>query len=154
MAEQRNPSLSETAIRFLSTLSPVQKQQCQQELNKFVRWYGGERPVSELAVREVANYAESVSSLATDALQKLEPVRAFLSYVKKEGLIEVNLASHLRPAKPKKNQASHRILRRAASVALTADGYTALESELASLKSERPQLAEQLRHASADKDFR
>lgn len=154
MAEQRNASLADAATRFLSTLSPVQKQRTQQELNKFVRWYGGDRLASELAVLEIANYSESVSSVATDPVQKLEPVRAFLSYAKKEGLTKVNLASHIRPGKTKRKVATKRSSKGLSPISLTSEGYTALESELATLKSERPFIADQLRLAAADKDFR
>jgi len=154
MAKQWNPNLAEAATMFLSTLSPEQKQQSQQELNKFVRWYRSERLISELTPREIAEYAERVNSLATDPVQKLEPVKTFLSYIKKEGLTTQNLAVHLRPSKTKRKLSTKRSHKGPEPVALTSEGFTAMESELASLKSERPQMADQLRQAAADKDFR
>ena len=53
MSEERNLSLSEAVTAFLVTLSPEQKQDGQQELNRFVRWYGGERPIREIIAREI-----------------------------------------------------------------------------------------------------
>ncbi|MFC2059085.1 GreA/GreB family elongation factor [Chloroflexota bacterium] len=154
MAKQRNLNLAEAATMFLSTLSPEQKQQSQQELNKFVLWYRSERLVSELTPREIAEYAERMNSLATDPVKKLEPVKAFLSYTRKEGLTTQNLAVHLRPSKTKGKLSTKRSHKGPEPVTLTSEGFTAMESELASLKSERPNMADQLRQAAADKDFR
>lgn len=154
MAEQRNLSLAEAITMFLATLPPSQKQQSQQELNKFVRWYGGERSLGELTAREVANYGESISSFVTDPMKKLEPVRSFLTYARKKELIGVNLAPHLRVSKAKQSLAAKRGFKEVTPVTLTSEGYAALKSELAVLKSKRPRIAEQLRQAAADKDFR
>jgi len=87
-------------------------------------------------------------------MAKLEPVRAFLSYAKKQGLTASNLGVHLRLSKStakRKPQAAQRPVRR---VELTAAGYRRLEEELEALRKERPRIALELRRAAADKDFR
>lgn len=154
MSEQKYMSLSEAVTVFLSTLSPEQRQESQQELHRFVRWYGGERLMNELTALEVGNYGESIGSSITDPAKRLEPVRNFLSYAKKAKLIELSLASHVRVSKAKHNRTVKRRHTEFAQVDLTSDGHAALESELEKLKAERPGIAEQLRHAAADKDFR
>lgn len=154
MSEQQRVSLSEAVTMFLATLSPEQKQESQQELNRFVRWYGGERPINELNAREIGNYSDNISAFVTDPVKKLEPVRSFLSYARKKKLIEVSLAPHLRVSKAKQGRSVRRVSVEIAPASLTSEGYAALESELEALKSERPRIAEQLRHALADKDFR
>jgi transcription elongation factor GreA len=42
----------------------------------------------------------------------------------------------------------------AEQIHLTSEGHAALKSELEALQNERPRVAEQIRHAAADKDFR
>jgi len=152
MTEQQSLSLSEAVTTFLATLSPEQKQESQQELNRFVRWYGAERPITGLIAREIGNYGDNVSSFVANPAKKLEPVRSFLAYAKKKKLIEISLAPHLRVSKGKQS----RSVRKGSidTTPLTSEGYATLESELDVLKKERPRIAEQLRLAAADKDLR
>ncbi|HEY48897.1 MAG TPA: transcription elongation factor GreA [Dehalococcoidia bacterium] len=154
MSEQHSSSLAEAVTVFISTLTPEQKQVSQQELNKFVRWFGGERPVRDLNAKEIGDFSNSISAYVTDSEKKLEPVRSFLSFAKKKKLIDVSLAPHLRVSKAKQGKPVKAGARGVIPVDLTPDGYASLEAELDMLKAERPRIAEQLRHAAADKDFR
>ncbi|MBE0480292.1 MAG: transcription elongation factor GreA [Dehalococcoidia bacterium] len=153
MSDQPSQCLSEAVTSFLATLSTEQRQESQQELSKFVRWYGGERPIANLNAREIETYSDNISAFVTDPERKLEPVKSFLVYARKKKLIPVSLAPHLRVSKPKQGKTRRKHVR-TAPVDLTAAGYASLEAELESLKKERPVIAEQLRHAAADKDFR
>jgi transcription elongation factor GreA len=144
-------SLGEAAFSFLTSLPPEERKDKQQEVNRFILWYGKERFISQITPVEVANYAAWVAASTGDTAKKLEPVRAFLTYAKKEGLVEASLAPHLRvkaspktplPTKPKQQ------------VALTPEDYVQLKSQLAALEEERGRIAEELRRAAADKDFR
>jgi transcription elongation factor GreA len=154
MAEDQILNLSEAVTMFLATLSPEQKQEGQQELNRFVRWYGGGRPIKGIIAREVEDYSKNISASIIDSNKKIEPVRNFLSYIKKKKLIEVSLAPHIRVSKAKQGRSARKSVSEEAPIALTSEGYASLESELEALIKGRPGIAEQLRHASADKDFR
>jgi len=147
-------SLGETASRFLASLSPEEREISQQEVYSFVRWYGWERPFAGLTAPQVANYAERLSLSDTDYIKKLELIRAFLVYAKKEGWSKSNLAAHLKPKKGKTRSQS--LVRQGLpqTVSLTQQGYAELEAELAALKSKRPQAIDEMRRAAADKDFR
>lgn len=147
-------SLEEAAFSFLTKLPLEERKEKQQEINRFVLWYGKERPLNQIIAVEVANYAEWVGASTVDATRKLEPVRAFLVYAKKEGLIETNLAPHLRvrQASPKTSLTTRRHLKK--KVTLTPEDYAQLKSQLAALEEERLHIAEELRQAAADKDFR
>jgi len=146
-------SLGEAAIQFLSGLSPEAREMSRQEIYRFVRWYGWRRAFNELTVLEVANYAEQLAASGADVASVLEPVRAFLIYAKRNGLTKASLAAQLRARKnllrvetaAKSNSSQAR---------LTVEGYADLEAELAALKSGRRHMAEELRNAAADKDFR
>jgi transcription elongation factor GreA len=149
-----NLSLAEAATMYIATLTPEEKQESQQELSKFVRWYGGERPIADLSAREVGGYGDNISAHVADPVKKLEPVRKFLSHAKKKKWVPVSLAPHLRISKAKQRKLVKRASEEAAPADLTAEGYASLEAELEALKKERPVMSERIRLAAADKDFR
>lgn len=153
-SNSQNPDLGEAASRFLARLAPGEREASQQEIHKFVRWYGRARPVAGLTAPEVANYAERLSLSDTDYSKKLELIRAFLIYAKKEGWSKSNLATHLKTRKAKTSSQASARQGLPETISLTQQGYTELKSELATLKNKRPQLIEEMRIAAADKDFR
>jgi transcription elongation factor GreA len=151
-------TLDEAASIFLGTLSDEEKEVSQQEVFKFVRWYGGSHLFDELTAPEVANYAERLSASDTDYGRKLELIRAFLSYGKKEGWSKTNLATHLKASKkgvksssPSSSSVNHSGLK---PVYLTKEGYATLKTDLSNLKKRRTEVTEDMRRAAADKDFR
>ena len=79
-------SLVEAASRFLANLAPENRGVSQQEIYKFVRWFGWERPLIRLTPPEVANYAERLSLSDPSYMKKFELIRAFLIYASKEGV--------------------------------------------------------------------
>lgn len=146
-------TLTQAATEFLSSLTSKEREEYRQELNKFVRWCGTDRPLLGLSAPEVSKYASSIDSSSPDAANKATSIKAFLSYAKKEGLIESNLAVHIKVKKPTTKQIAPAKKQRE-NITMTADGYRELEAELARLKKERPRIAEAIRKAAADKDFR
>ncbi len=147
-------SLGEAASRFLASLLPAERGASQQEVYKFVRWFGGERPFVELTGGEVANYAERLSTSDTDYIRKLELMRVFLVYAKKQGWSKTNLSTHLKARKGKTRLSSPSRQSSSETVFLTRQGYAELEAELAILYSKRAEAIEEMRRAAADKDFR
>jgi transcription elongation factor GreA len=147
-------SLGEAATQFLLTLSSDERLKAQQEVYKFVRWYGEKRPLAGLTIPEVANYAEQITSSTTEVAEKLGIIKNFLTYTHKQGMTKKNLAVHLKSKKipPKSTSSLKRLSHR--KVLLTNQGYTDLLAELNSLKNERPHIAEELKKAASDKDFR
>jgi transcription elongation factor GreA len=153
-SDNQGPSLGEAAVQFLAKLSRQEREASQPEVYKFARWYGWERLFARLAAPEVASYAEQLSLSDIDYAKKLELVRAFLTYAKKEGWSRTNLATHLKTKKAKAGPqvATKRSLPE--SVSLTRQRYDELEAEFTDLKSKRHELIEEIRRAAADKDFR
>ncbi len=150
----QNPSLGDAAGRFLSGLPAAEKGTAQQEIYRFVRWFGWGRALAGLTASEVAKYADQLSSSAPDYAKKIELLRAFLVCAKKEGWSQANLAAHLkaRKGRAKLQPSPQRGLPEA--LALTRQGYEEIEAELAELKSKRLQAIDEIRLAAADKDFR
>ncbi|MFC1864498.1 GreA/GreB family elongation factor, partial [Chloroflexota bacterium] len=148
--------LGESASLFLADLPPGERGSSQQEIYKFIRWFGLERPFAGLTAAEVANYAERLSLSDTDYLGKLELIRTFLVHAKKKGWSKINLAIHLkakvRKGKTRKLSSSRRSSQE--TVFLTQQGYTELEAELATLHGKRAGAIDEISRAAADKDFR
>lgn len=149
-----NLSMGEAASRFLNNLSPEERGASQQEVYKFIRWYGLEHPFDRLAAREVASYAEQLSLSDTDYNGKLKLIRVFLTYAKKEGWSKGNLATHLKAKKGKTSIRSPSKRGLSETISLTQQGYAELEAELADLKIKRSEAIDEMRRAAADKDFR
>ena len=75
--------LIEAYTLYVTGLKGNQRQGISIDLNRFVQWYGRNGLVSSLTPQAVASYAEWVGMRGGDAVSKLEPVKAFLSFLKK-----------------------------------------------------------------------
>jgi transcription elongation factor GreA len=151
--EQDKSSLGKTATEYLVSLTPEIRQKAQIEINKFVRWYGEERILCELSAHEVENYAEQITASTIDSSEKLEPVKTFLIYAHKKKITSINLSPHLKIKKASSKQTSS-ARRNSKTITLTEQGYNELKEELDTLINERPKIAEEIRTAAADKDFK
>ena len=126
------------------------------ELSRFVNWCGRQRVFSELSPSEIGAYADQIGGSGTTPLatEKLQAIRAFLSFARKKGLIDRNLATHVRIRKSKTRGGGPSERTVPDVVELTAEGHRQLLDQLEKLKSERAPLALQIRTAAADKDVR
>jgi len=150
----QNPSLGEAATRFLASLPLGEKGMSQQEVYRFVRWYGWERALAGLTAPEIASYAEHLSLSDTGYIKKLGLIQTFLVYARKEGWSKSNLATHLKAKKGKTRLQSSFRRDSPETLSLTQQGYATLKAELAALKSKRSEAIDEVRRARADKDFR
>jgi transcription elongation factor GreA len=151
---KQNPSLGEAANLFLSGLSPEERVLSQQEVHKFVRWFGWKRSISGLTAAEVTKYAESLPSSDTDHTKKVEQLRAFLAYIRKKGWNDTNLATHLKAKKVRPGSRPLAKPDRPEPIALTAQRHAEMKAELNALRSKRLQVIDEMHKAAADKDFR
>jgi transcription elongation factor GreA len=148
------PSLSDAASKFAASLSPAARTVAMGDVNRFVRWFGPERPPAQIRGHDVELYAEALGPAVPETSKKADQVRAFLSYMKKEGIVASSLAPHLRLRKSMKRSGAATVKRDPDTVELTADGIAALNSERDSLIAQRPAIREEIRRAMLDKDFR
>lgn len=155
---QEPMTIGDTITRFLVQLNgtPEYKNQCQQDVNRFSRWVGPNRSWESLTSHEIASYADTMGTTTTDAIKKLESVKNLMAYAKKTGLTTNNLGTNLRPKKAPVRSAKSQMFKPSQEepAYLTDEGHQGLVTELTSLKGERPKIAEALRAAMADKDFR
>ena len=149
-----NPSLGEAARLFLTGL-PVEKSgESQQAVYRFVRWYGWEKPCAAVSAPAVASFAAQLSFADRDYAAKLELIRAFLTYARKQGWTGINLAVHLKIKKGKIRPQSTAVQVSPNAVLLTREGYDGLEAELVQMKEKRLETIKEMTKAAADKDFR
>lgn len=146
-------SLEELALRYLTSLPAEERADKQQEVNKFTLWYGKGRSVTLITPTELETYAQWTAASTGDANKKLEPVRALLQYARKEKLLRTSLAPHLRIKQVQGRKGTRRQPRQT-PVALTANDHAELKAQLQALEEERVRVAEEMRVAAADKDFR
>ena len=156
---ESNPSVNlmqAVGIYVASLRSEDSQSKAQQHLMKFVQWCGAERQIVEIRPSEIGEYGEkSVGSTGgAQAVERLQGVRKFLSFAKKKGLIEHNLAQHLRIRKGKSRSLKASGATEANIVELTIEGHKQLVDELEGLKGERVPIAAEIRRAAADKDVR
>jgi transcription elongation factor GreA len=145
-------SLLEAATQYVASLSGDARALAKAEVNRFVRWYGATRSTGELRGHEVSLYGEELGAATAEAKRRADQVRAFLTFLKKQGMITTSLAPHLRLKKSSKSAAAPAGARRVVEV--TAEGHQALKDELETLVAQRPQVREEIREAMLDKDFR
>ncbi len=145
-------TLAEAASRYLQGIKGNSRAEIEGEIKRFMRWFGEDNIVSKIQGHDIFVYAESLGPINPEMSRRAEHVRRFLTFLKKEGLSQHNLASHLRL----RRSANHGSAAGAAedAIELTTEGLAELQRELESLKAQRPAIAEELRHAMMDKDFK
>ena len=146
MAESVNAT--DASTHFLSSLDPDKARDERPAIERFVESVGGDLDMAALDANRVSEYARSMEG--ADAA--LEPIRAFLAYSKRMAFTETDLASQLRlgssPGGLGLTQDSPE------AYLVTIEGLAHLEQQVEELKGRRPEMAEALRTAMQDKDFR
>lgn len=154
---QGSLTLSEAFQVYVQQMPEDAKQDAQPEIAKFVRWLGGDRLIDSISASEVGEYSEmqTARSSSTGAQLRLATVKAFLSFLKKTGSIETNLAQHLRVRKSRSASSSANAIRVAQQrVRLTKAGFDQMTKQLAQLNEQRQALAIDIQKAAADGDVR
>lgn len=148
--------LGKAIAAYVSTLPVADRESNTRELGRFARWLGASVPIEQIRPADVGRYQEAQPESAIDINQRLEPLKAFLAYLRNQKLIKVNLGAHVRLRRATQRKSSGAPGSEDAQVVrMTSEGYAALAQELEHLEREvRPQVTEELSRAFADKDFR
>jgi len=128
----------------------------QQELLRFANWCGADKVITNIGPPEIGAYGEQAVGVigGSHVAERLQEVRKFLSFVRKKGLIEQNLASHLRIRKTQTRGRRDQQDNQQNRIELTPDGHRKLTVDLEKLIAQRVPLAAVIRQAAADKDVR
>lgn len=147
-------SLGEAATHYFSSLAPDTATPVQQEVFKFIRWYGEEIPIINLTGQAVANYTEQFGAATAKSTEHLHAVKTFLAFAHKQGITSTNLSVHIRVKKPVARRSSSSSSKAEEPIMLTKHGYDEMKNKLSVLRAERPKVTEEIKKAAADKDFR
>ena len=155
--KQEALSLNIAFQTYVRQLPQDVKRAAQPEIAKFVRWIGGQRTIDTLIPSEIGEYNEvfGARTATRDATERLSAVKLFLTFLKKKGHIEINLAQHLRLRKSR--TAASKAITMAnptRSVRLTQSGYNEMTKQLSQLQEERIKIVADIQKAAADGDVR
>jgi transcription elongation factor GreA len=151
-------SMGEAASRYLAILPDEKKNVAQQEINNFIRWYGGrEKSFVGLEGAAVGSYAERLSKTDAACVQKLEPVRGFLTYAHKQHWCQENLSVSIRVVKKNQSKTNSSVKKKGQKkepAYMTQKAFDEIEVELKTLSEKRLAIMEDIKRAAADKDFK
>ena len=148
---------NEALTHFVNSLESEKVEAERPRVERFIGWFGAERMMSELSGDDVGRYLSEITAEEEHDISHLEPLRAFLAYSSRLAFTEENLVPHLQL------EGDHGGARGLSGAAddlggkafhVTLEGLQSLEGQLEELKAERPSIADKLREAMADKDFR
>jgi transcription elongation factor GreA len=146
-------NLSDAINDYLSRQRKEKLLLTERNLQLFARWCGHDRLVERLIPGEVENYANVAPVPTGDKQTHLNIVKGFLTYLKRESLTTMNLAPHVKIPRVARNNAVVPSMAIDA-IAMTASGQAAMRKEMIELKGQRVNVAEAIRLAAADKDFK
>lgn len=146
-------TLSQAISGYLRNVRSDERNSAAQELSRFARWYGGERPLKAISPGDLERYQDQLGSTGGDP-GKLGPLRQFFVDARRRKLLEGRLATHVRV----RRKTGARLAVETSvveAVELTQVGFDQLQSELERLETEeQPRARLELQKAAADKDFR
>lgn len=149
-------SVRETVDHFLNSLDSDKAKAERPSVEQFMEWVGADRQMSDLTGDEISKYVEQETTAEQDELL-VEPLRALLAYSSRLAFTTENLVPFLHlsgDAGGARGGAGAEDELGGAAYHMTREGLENLERELEELKGQRPEIAEKLHAAMADKDFR
>ena len=151
-------SLGEAISKYLAILPDEKKNAAQQEINNFIRWYGGrEKTLDSLEGSAVGNYAERLARTDASCVQKLDLVKGFLTYAHKQHWCRENLSVCIRVVKKVQSKTASSVKKKGQKkepAYMTKKAFDGIEVELKTLNEKRLIVIEDIKRAAADKDFK
>jgi transcription elongation factor GreA len=147
-------------VEYIASLPVEIKQIHQRELSRFVRWFGGNRNPGDITGQTLETYQQQVESTGADAGRRLEPLKSFVLFLQRKGLIEKDLSKVVKAKRAaskskRESRGETRVSFNEDVVHLTREGFDKLKAELDNLVTVvRVQVAHELAEARIDKDIR
>jgi transcription elongation factor GreA len=129
------------------------KKEAQNDLAKFVRWIGGNRLLFDVSPSELEDYSSKEGMSDPDSL-RLKTLRNFLNYAKEIGVIDGNMAIHVKIRRTNKKVRNSSAILEITRPQLTQEGYSAIELRLEHVQGELLLAADEVKKAAADKDVK
>jgi len=155
----KSVTLGEAVAKYLAIIPDEKKNAAQQEINNFIRWYGGrEKTMDSLEGSAVGSYAERLARTDAACIQKLDLVRGFLTYAHKQQWCRDNLSVSIRVVKKTKTKSSASSSKKKGQKKepsyMTQQAFDGIQVELKTLQEKRLVVIEDVKRAAADKDFK
>ena len=150
-------TLGRAASMYFSANAKKLNQRQRVAVTRFVSWGGSDRALDSLTAHQMTRFQEEQGTNVADLSDRLQPVKAFLSFAKKKDWMEANLSVHLRVKRPVRRRTDPNGAAQPSAedvVEMTAEGLELARGELERLRGERPNIARKLEAAMLDKDFR
>ncbi len=160
-------SVGDAGAHFLNALEAEKAREERAEIDRFVEWLGPDHLMGDLSADQIGEYLrerfpeafatdDDPAELDDEMSTLLEPLRAFLAYASRLAFTDENLvpALRLREGGGGARGGAGAAAELGGAYYVTIEGLESLEQELEELKGRRPEIAESLRAAMADKDFR
>lgn len=152
-------NLLEAVGEYTASLKDKDKSQAAiRELNRFVKYFQGDRVLMSITPSQIGGYAEKVAknTMSDEAVEGLQSVRKFLTFIHKQEITEINLASHFRVRKSKGSTrvGRGRSISQKGGQEMTQEGHDQLTSEKEILESNRIAISEAIQTAAEDGDVR
>ena len=152
MVTNETRSMSDAARLFGQSLAPAKHLDGQEAL-RFARWFGEDRPASDLRPADLEAYVDSFGAHSPNAGIRADALKGFLAYAHKQKILQERMVSHVRVRRTQ-SKARGNAQSESSALELTAAGKASLEQELETLKEQRPKIAAELQAARADGDVR
>ena len=129
-------TLADAAARFLAGLPPAEREKGQQEVYRFARWIGFDKPLDQIKPPDIGRYGEQVCSTSSNPARHWN--RWLSSRTRVSGLTSSNysVTSGLRGALPPGTKTRARPATE--PIPMTAAGHSELRTELRALRSNDP----------------
>lgn len=156
MSNPERVTISEATKHYISQVTDEERPTYQQELSRFLRWYGRDRLLNQVTPPQVDDYVQELQKTGGDYQARLLPLKNFLSFAKDKGYTSTNLATVIKIKKTasRKNDAPSVERQEGNTHYISPEGFQQLQEEVLRLKAMRPEIANELRIAAADKDLR
>lgn len=154
--QQLSPTVGEAFKTYLDSLKPEQRDTDAAYVRHFVQYWQEDYRFGDMTGSRVESYVEqTIKPTDPRATDRVQALKRWFQFARKKGYTKDNFGLHVRVRKsPGRVAAADRKTLEDATIEMTAVGLADMQEELASLKSETPELVAAVALAREDKDFR
>ncbi len=149
-------SIRDALVKFMATVDSDKKQEIHPEISRFASHIGPEKLASELLPSDIDQYGASLGPAASQAYRnRIESIKDFLIFLKKNEYIQDGLSKHMRARKPSTSGAHVSVMRRRdTEVQITQQGFNEMTKQLEKLQIETIRISSEIEKAAASGDVR
>ena len=150
------PTITDALAQYMSSGTFKQTSIGQHALSNFARWSGRDRLLGTLKPQEVSEYGHVLSGTGNsqeDMDENIQALKKFLSFCYSHNLTTLSLAKHIKVRKKRIRAGTQQKLA-SNKIEITSAGFKKTEADLIKINEQLVAVADEIRIAMADKDFR